>query len=54
MNHQIQIVKPRPQLQTLYGIEVTPDQKKILLGATAGVLAGIVLLIVVREMKKRK
>lgn len=51
MNTQIEIVDPKaPELQTLYGL--SEDQKKMVVGATAGILAGIVLFVLIRKMRK--
>lgn len=52
---QIKIVDPTPAtLETLYGAAITDEQKKLAVGVTAGVIAGIALFVVVRKMKKSK
>lgn len=40
------------QLQTLYG--VTADQQKMIVGATVGIVAGVVLFVVVKKIRKRR
>lgn len=52
MNKQVQIVSPR--LQTLYGLSELSPQAKTIMAAGAGVAVGVVLFLVIRNMKKRK
>lgn len=40
------------QLQTLYGLDA--DQQKMVVGATVGIVAGVVLFVVIRKIRKRK
>lgn len=52
MNQRI-VLRQNTQPQTLYG-EMTDDQQKVIMGATVGIVAGVVLFVVVRKLKKRK